>query len=120
MENVVILSQVEYKNLLDEIFNLKNNAKCKSRYFDKYHNEVTANEYINGLLLQISELTEEECLKDSMYCEQRDLVQRLRDDLSKQNTLIQDLEFKIDELEKTNESMIDALDTIRYEANRYL
>ena len=113
MENVVILSQVEYKNLLDEIFNLKNNAKCKSRYFDKYHNEVTADEYINGLLLQISELTEEESLKDSMYCEQRDLVQRLRDDLSNQAELINQLESRIADYE-------DALRSIRYEANAVL
>ena len=113
MENVVILSQVEYKNLLDEIFNLKNNAKCKSRYFDKYHNEVTADEYIDGLLLQISELTEEESLKDSMYCEQRDLVQRLRDDLSNQAELIEQLESR-------NADYQDALSSIRYEASSVL
>ena len=113
MENVVILSQVEYKNLLDEIFNLKNNAKCKSRYFDKYHNEVTADEYINGLLLQISELTEEESLKDSMYCEQRDLVQRLRDDLANQAEYIEQLESR-------NSDYEDALSSIRYEVQAVL
>ena len=110
MEKVVILSEAEYQALQDEIHNLK---ISKARYFDKYHNEVTANEYINGLLLQISELTEEECLKDSMYCEQRDLVQRLRDDLANQAELI-------NQLERRNADLEDALGSIRYEVQAVL
>ena len=135
MQKVVILSEEEFKALNDNITDLsarvafaealnvqyKNNYyKDNATYYSNNGDKVTAEQRIHDLVVLVNELTEEESLKDSLYCEQRDLVQRLRDDLSKQNTLIQDLEFKIDELEKTNESMIDALDTIRYEANRYL
>ena len=128
MEKVVILSNEEFKALNDNITDLsarvafaealnlqyKNNkAVSTSRYFSARGVEVSADEYINGLLNQIDELTREESYKDTLYCEQRDLVQRLRDDLANQADFI-------DQLERRNSDIEEALSTICYEANAVL
>ena len=123
MENVVILSQAEYEELVNKIQNLTVAAVNANLTGGKYFinkQPVTANEYIDYLQKQNAELLGEESIKDSMYCEQRDLVERLRDDLSNQNGLIAELEEEVEILRAHNDILNDALDSIRYEANQAL
>ena len=120
MENVVILSQAEYEELVNKIQNLKIAVNLGKSSYSINKQPVTANEYIDYLQKQNAELIEEESMKDSMYCEQRDLVERLRDDLSKQNGLMTLLDEEVEKLRARNDDLSDVLDSIRYEANAVL
>jgi len=121
MENVVILGQAEYQALVDKIQNLTvaavNNSNT-SYYINKQ--PVTVFEYIDYLQKQNAELLGEESIKDTMYCEQRDLVERLRDDLSDQSNYIEELSEDIAMKQGIIDCLTDALDSIRYEANQAL
>jgi hypothetical protein len=121
MENVVILGQAEYRALVDKIQNLTVaavNANLTRYFINKQ--PVSANEYIDYLQKQNAELLGEESIKDSMYCEQRDLVERLRDDLSNQSNYIEELSEDIAMKQGIIDCLTDALDSIRYEANQAL
>ena len=63
MEQVIILTQAEYKALNDNIDELRERASLASNSGSKYYAgrgvQVSADEYINGLLKQIAELEEE-------------------------------------------------------------
>jgi uncharacterized coiled-coil DUF342 family protein len=120
MENVVILSQAEYQALQDEIYNLKTAVNNSNTYYFINNKPISANEYIDYLQKQNAELTEDESHKDTLYCEQRDLVERLRDDLSNQSNYIDELAEDIATKQKVIENLTDVLDSIRYEANHAL
>jgi uncharacterized coiled-coil protein SlyX len=115
MENVVILGQAEYRALVDKIQNLTVaavNANLTRYFINKQ--PVSANEYIDYLQKQNAELLGEESIKDSMDCEQRDLVERLRDDLSNQSNYIEELSEDIAMKQGIIDCLTDALDSIRY------
>jgi hypothetical protein len=120
MENVVILGQAEYQALQDEIHNLKTAVNNSNTYYFINNQPVTVFEYIDYLQKQNAELTEDESHKDTLYCEQRDLVERLRDDLSNQSKYIDELSEDIATKQAYIDNLTDVLDSIRYEANQAL